>query len=314
MNDKHEAIDKKTIWQDNFITSARYEMSSLEKNILYCVLSQVKANTPKDYIYKVSAKDIGRNGENLNYENIRKATEKLLSRVLEGRLPNGNMLQVNFISHAEYLTNQGVIQIGISPMMLPFLIDLKANFTTFDLETALSLKSIYSKRIYELLSMYKNFDNKTFVRDVKDFKRSLDIINAKTGKDKYETFSLLKKNVLDVALNEINSSTDINFSYVPIAGSKQGKGRKPIEKLEFTVKSLVPRKTVSYDKVEAMPLLNRLINDYKLRQDQAAQVLNTFSFAEINKELYDIQLEVLSKKVRGNLGAYTAVRFKLSIK
>ena len=64
MNDKHEAIDKKTIWQDNFITSARYEMSSLEKNILYCVLSQVKANTPKDYIYKVSAKDIGRNGEN----------------------------------------------------------------------------------------------------------------------------------------------------------------------------------------------------------------------------------------------------------
>ena len=312
MNNKHEAIDKKTIWQDNFITSGRYEMSSLEKNILYCVLSQVKATTPKDYIYKVSAKDIG-NGENPNYENIRKATEKLLSRVLEGRLPNGNMLQVNFISHAEYVTNQGIIQIGISPMMFPFLIDLKANFTTFDLEAALSLRSIYSKRIYELLSMYKNFDNKTFVRDVKDFKRSLDIIHAKTGKDKNETFSLLKKNVLDVALNEINSSTDINFSYVPIEGSKQGKGRKPIEKIEFTVKSLVPRKTISYDKVEAMPLLNKLINEYKLRQDQAAQVLNTFSFAEIHKELYAIHLSVLNKEVR-NLGAFTANRFKLPIK
>ena len=314
MNNKHEAIDKKTIWQDNFITSGRYEMSSLEKNILYSVLFQVKKNNPIDYIYKVSAKEVTGNGENVNYENIRKATEKLLSRVLEGRLPNGNMLQVNFISHAEYLDHQGVIQIGVSPMILPFLIDLKANFTTFDLEIALSLKSIYSKRIYELLSMYKNFDNKTFVRDVKDFKRSLDIIDAKTGKDKYETFSLLKKNVLDVALNEINNSTDINFSYVPIEGYKQGKGRKPIEKIEFTVKSLVPRKTISYDKVEAMPLLNKLINDYKLRQDQAAQVLNTFSFAEIKKELYEIQLEILNKKVRGNLGAYTAVRFKLPIK
>lgn len=313
MNNKDEAIDKKTIWQDNFITSGRYEMSSLEKNILYCVLSQVKPTTPKDYIYKVSARDIGRNGENVNYENIRKATEKLLSRVLEGRLPNGNMLQVNFISHAEYLTNQGVIQIGISPMMLPFLIDLSKNFTTFDLETALSLKSIYSKRIYELLSMYKNFDNKTFVRDVKDFKLSLDIIDAKTGKDKYETFSLLKKNVLDVALSEINNSTDINFSYVPIVGSKQGKGRKPVEKIEFKVKSLVPRKTVSYDVEEAKPLLTRLTTDYKLRQDQAAQVLNTFSFAEINKELYAIHLAVLDKKVR-NLGAFTANQFKLPIR
>lgn len=313
MNNELNQIKKQVLWQDNFITLARYEMSYLEKNILYCVLSQIEKDTKMNEIFLVSAKEIAANGEKVQYEQIRKATEKLLSRVLEGTLPNGNMLQVTFISHAEYVKNMGVIQIGISPMILPFFQDLKSKFTTFDLEIALSLKSVYAKRIYEILNMYKNFENKTFVLDVKEFKRMLNIIDAKTGKDKYETFSLLKKNVLDVAFNEINGSTDINFSYNPIEGYKHGKGRKPIERIVFTVKSLVPRKTISYDKEEAMPILSRLIKDFKLRQDQAAQILNTFPIVEISKKLYDIKLLIMNGKV-GNIGAYTMTYFGLPIR
>jgi plasmid replication initiation protein len=299
------------IWQSNFITSGRYEMSALEKNILYVVLSQLKKNDPVGKIYLISTKDIsGRTGESINYDSFKKATEKMLSRVIEGVLPNGNLLQISFISHAEYLNNQGVIEIGLSPKIVPFFIDLKDNFTTFGLDVALSLKSIYSKRIYEMLSMYKNFDNSSFTVNLMDFKKTLEIIHPVTGKDKYETFSLFKKNVLDCAVREINGNTDILFSYVAIEGSKSGKGRKPIVKLEFSVKNLQKKALIEFDSKENAPILSRLIVDFKLRKDQAISVMNNHSLQDIHKTLYAINIEKMNGKIK-NIGAYTSKTFKV---
>lgn len=300
-----------TIWQSNFITSGRYEMSALEKNILYIVLSQLKKNDPHGKIYLISTKDIsGRTGESINYESFKKATEKMLSRVIEGILPNGNLLQISFISHAEYIKTQGVIEIGLSPKIIPFFIDLKNNFTTFGLDIALSLKSIYSKRIYEILSMYKNFENPSFIVNLKDFKKTLEIIHPVTGKDKYETFSLFKKNVLDCAEREINGHTDILFSYVAIEGDKSGKGRKPIVKIEFSVKNLNMKALIEFDSEENAPVLNRLITEFKLRKDQAIYIMNNNSLQDINKTLYFIHIDKMNGKIK-NLGAYTSKIFKV---
>lgn len=303
---------KKSIWQDNFITSGRYEMTALEKNILYAVLAQLKKTDPIGHTYLVSYKDIiGINNDRINFENFKKSTEKLLSRVIEGVLPNGNTLQVNFISHAEYLSQQGVISIGLSPKVIPFFMDLKRNFTTFDLETALSLKSIYSKRFYELLSRYKNLPNKEFSMKLDNLKSILEIINFKTGKDKYPTYTLFKKNVLDVAFNEINKLTDINFSYEAIEGMKLGKGRKSIDSLKFEVKNLVPKKIISYDVEESKPAFNRLISEFKLRQDQATQVMEHYELPEIHKKMYDLKIILINNKVH-NIGAYSVSFFKLN--
>lgn len=303
--------EKKVIWQDNFITSGRYEMTSLEKNILYAVLAQLKKTDPIGHTYLVSTKDItGLNGERINYENFRKSTEKLLTRVIEGILPNGNLLQVNFISHAEYLKNQGVISIGLSPKVVPFFIDLKKNFTTFDLDTALSLKSIYSKRIYEILSRYKNLPNKKFTLNIEQLKITLEIINSHSGKDKYPTFTLFKKNVLDVAFNEINKLADINFSYTTIEAPKIGRGRKSIDSIVIEVKNLVPKKMISYDLEEGKPVFNRLMTEFKLRQDQATQIMNTHDLSFINDKMYSLKLLILNGKV-SNVGAYSEKYFDI---
>ena len=302
---------KKVIWQDNFITSGRYEMTALEKNILYAVLAQLKKTDSIGHTYLVSTKDIsGLNGDRVNFENFRKSTEKMLSRVIEGVLPNGNILQVNFISHAEYLKGQGVISIGLSPKVVPFFVDLKKNFTTFDLDMALSLRSIYSKRFYELFSKYKNLPDKTFSVKIDNLKSTLEIIDSHTGKDKYPTFTLFKKNVLDIALNEINASTDLKVTYTTTEGAKIGRGRKSIDSLHFVVENLAPKKMISYDKEEAKPALTRLITEFKLRQDQAVQIMNTYELAEINKKMYKLQLILLNTKVH-NVGSYSASFFEL---
>ena len=142
--------------------------------------------------------------ETVNYSSFKKATEKLLSRILEGTLSNGNLLQVAFVSSAEYIANKGLIEIELSQKILPYYLNLTEKFTTFELEIALNLNSIYSKRIYELISQYKNLPNKSFKISLKTLKETLGVIELKTGKDKYENFSIFKKNVLDTAFKEIN--------------------------------------------------------------------------------------------------------------
>jgi plasmid replication initiation protein len=137
-------IINKTFFQSNFITNGRYEMTSLEKNILYVVLSQLKKGDDSNQMYFVAAKDISEiTGETISLYNFKKATEKLISRVIEFETTDKNTVQVSFISSAQYLTGRGVIEIGLSPKILPFYLDLVNNFTTLQLSIALSLKGIY---------------------------------------------------------------------------------------------------------------------------------------------------------------------------
>jgi plasmid replication initiation protein len=155
--------------------------------------------------------------------------------------------------------------------------------------------------------MYKNMKDKTFTINLLELKQRLLLIDEKTGRDKYEKFTHFKKAVLDPAEREINTKSDISFSYVAIEGNKAGRGRKPVEQLEFTVTYTEPIERYSFDD-NNLPLFTRLTTQFNLRKDQATKILENFQPIEINKMLYDIHLKVINKEVT-NIGAYTAKAF-----
>lgn len=290
-----------TIWQDNAITKARYEMTSLEKNILYMVLAQIKKDDTYETLYYVHAKELMElTGEEIRYGDFVKATRKLVQRYFETDLPNGDFLQATFVSSARYLKGQGIIQIRLDPEVRPFFVELKEKFTTFQLHTALTLNSKYAKRLYELFSMYKSMKDPSFRVNLDDLKRQLGIIDDK-GKDRYANFAHFKKAVLDPAEKEILAAGELSFSYTPIK-----KGRA-IAQLEFTVKYEREAVQVHYDGDKAA-VFGRLINQFGLRKDQARRVMDMYSLQDIHKRLYDIHLKVVSKEVK-SVGAYTAKSF-----
>jgi plasmid replication initiation protein len=312
MEESEKVIDPVTLWQSNFITSARYEMSAMEKNIIYMVMAQIKKNDSPGKMYMVSALELMKNtGSHILYEDLKKATSKLRERKLDGILPNGNYLEVSFIASAEYITGKGLIEIELSQKILPFYLDLKEQFTTFQLDIALSLNSMYSKRMYEILSMYKNMKDKSFKTSIQELKERLHLINPKTGKDKYPTYTKLETNVLKPAENEINGHTDIFFTYKPIEGQKYGKGRRPIVSIEFKIIYKAKSPLFGYEDYNK-PLFDRLTNDFKLRKDQANAVLEKHSREEINKELYQISIKQANKEIK-DLGAFTATVFNVKV-
>lgn len=298
------------IWQDNVLTVARYEMSEAEKNILYMVVAAVRKDDPLSKMYQVSLKEMAEvmGSKELMFEAYKQATRKLLTRVFETTLPNGDLLQATFISSALYKKGDGIIEIELSQRVRPFYVDLNFKYTKMQLAAAISLNSAYAKRMYELLCMYKNMKDKTFRRNLEELKRMLSIIDAKTGKDSYPNWTIFKQKILDVAAKEINGHTDITFNYKPVYGDRPGRGRKPVVEVEFEVFY-----QAKPEPVETSPLYERLTKQFRLRADQANQVLASHSVETINRQLYDIQAKAADGKVK-NLGSYTAKVFGLQTK
>ncbi len=297
------------IWQDNVLTVARYEMTEAEKNLLYMVVASVRKDDPITKMYEVSIKNMAEiTGQSeLKFETYKQATRKLMTRVFETTLPNGDVLQASFISSALYKKGTGTIQIELSQMVRPFYIDLNARFTKIQLAAAISLNSSYAKRIYELLCMFKNMKNKTFRRSLADLKSMLWVVDPKTGKDSYSNWTRFEKAVLEVASKEINGHTDITFKYKPIYGNRPGRGRKPVEQVEFEV-FYQPK---SESELEITTHLHeRLIKQFRLRSDQADVIINKYSLEVINRQLYDIHIKANDGKVN-NIGSYTAKVFGL---
>jgi plasmid replication initiation protein len=298
--DKNEV----TLWQDNLLTVARYDMTALEKNILYMVMSQIRKDDTFGTFYYVSAREImERVGERIDFIAFKKATKMLIGRVFETTLPNGNLLQSSFVASAEYLAGEGIIKIEVSRQVLPFYLELKEKFTTFQLDAALALNSKYAKRLYEMLSMYKAMPSRSFTISLIELKKLLHVIDAK-NKDSYPSFTDFSNRVLIPAEREINEGTDIKFTYQVILGENKGRGRKPVSSIKFLVNSkntpLLPQ-TVHSD-----VLLKRLTTEFGLNKTQAQRVINENEAKIILKKLYDISLV---KNTIRNIGGYTAKSF-----
>lgn len=298
------------IWQDNVLTVARYEMTEAEKNILYMVVAQVRKGDPEDKYYQVSVNEMAEvmGSDRLKAEPYRQATKKLMTRVFETTLPNGDFLQAAFITSAQFKKGTDIIEIELSRKVRPFYVDLNQRFSKLQLAAAISLNSAYAKRIYELLCMFKNMPNKTFRRNLTELKTMLGIIDPKTGKDSYSNWTRFQKNILDVASREINGHTDLSFTYKPVYGDRPGRGRKPVVEVEFEV---FYQAKAEVEPVPASDLHERLVKQFRLRPDQAAAVLASHSIETINRQLYDVQTKAADGKVK-NLGSYTAKVFGLA--
>lgn len=300
-----------TIYQDNAITRAAYDMSALEKDILLMLIAQINKDDNPGKSYFIEAKElIERKGEEISFEDFRKAGRTLLTRVFETWIDNNSkLLQSAFIASAVYHKGKGLIEIEVSKNVLPFYSDLKKNFTTIQLNMALGLSSKYSKRLYEYVSMLKNFPNPYATIDLIELKKRLGVATFngdKLVKDTYANFADFDKRVLKMAKTEIDK-TDVNFTYELIYDKNRVRGRKKVNAIKFIVTKVKTPETEQTD-AQYHTILARLVNEFRLRQDQAQQVLATMSRQEISKTLYDISLE--RPKVR-NIGSYTAAAFNL---
>ncbi|WP_082638085.1 replication initiation protein RepM [Psychrobacter sp. ENNN9_III] len=127
---------------------------------------------------------------------------------------DGKPVRSHWVSQAKYLDDEAIIEIMLTPAVVKEItrIDAKKNktlFTKFALEQVASMKSVYSVRLYELLTQWRKAKKVSFALDV--FRGQLGI-----EENEYKAMSDFKKRVLDLAVREINEKSDLNVSYTQI--------------------------------------------------------------------------------------------------
>ena len=204
-------MNDKLIKQHNAITTARYEMTAVEKNIVYMLLAQLYEKDTPNKLYYISVRELQKVlGKVIKYEQVQAATERLIGRVYHIH-ENKGLLQISLLASAQYIKGAGKIELELSKKIRPYLFALKRQFTTFRLHMALSLKSKYSKRIYEMLNQFK--DTGIMKISVYNLKHRLELIDDKTGKERYTKWSMFIAKVLEIAKREIEEYTNLHFTY-----------------------------------------------------------------------------------------------------
>jgi plasmid replication initiation protein len=194
---------------------ARYSLTLYEQRLVLIMISMIEPSDEdfKDYVLKVSDfRDLlGLKNKNL-YSQIKLVLKKLIERSLFIPLEDKSYLMSNWISDAEYKSNEGVVLLSLSKKLKPYLLHLRNNFTKQRLNMVIQFNGFYTIRIYTLLKQYEKIGKRVF--DVEEFKLILGI-----EKNKYTLFANLKARTIMQAKKEFDKKdksdcflSDINFN------------------------------------------------------------------------------------------------------
>lgn len=248
--------------KSNALIEAKGNFTALELKVLLGLISEIRLEDKDLYEYDLSVDEmqnlIGTSAKNF-YSELRNACQKLSARTLtvESEIDSDNPKKMkkkkvfeimNYLSYAKYIEGEKNIRIAINPYFKPYLLDLKGNFTKYQLKNILTLKSQHSIRIYELIKPMEGTSHQKRTFLLKDLREILGVENN------YKSIIDFEKNVLKVAEKEISEKTDITLTYEKI---KKG---KPIHAIEFHVKTKEYVRTEQqayYDEVgtESAPLI-----------------------------------------------------------
>lgn len=125
------------------------------------------------------------------------------------------VVKMPWVITSKYVPNEGRIEMEFHPDVVPFLLGLKKQFTTYQLKQTSTLRSIYSWRLLELLSRFKT--NGWAEYTIEDFKISMDV------PDGLSDFSQIKRRVIDPAMKELQEKDGWKIELELIKGGKRVK-------------------------------------------------------------------------------------------
>lgn len=262
-------MENNLVVQSNKLILAAYTMTTKEKQLFLTCVSQIDSRPEalmitKQKKFSVTTKDIQRifykdtNKGNV-YRDLEQASNSLYDRDIIIPLEGNKTLRTRFISAILYDPDDGKVTITFAQDIIPYLVQLKANFTKYRLIEISELTSIHSIRLYELVICWLGQFQYSKKMPLDDFRYIMGVSG------KYKQFASLKERVIEVAVNEINKNTDYK---VDVEYHRRGKG-KGIKELTLsfhkkTLSILVDKKSgkLSQATIESIVNSHQFMNDY----------------------------------------------------
>lgn len=198
------------------------------------------------------------------------------------------------IVKTEWGNREDIIAIKFSEEVMPYLIDLKKNFTQYDVENILKLDKKYSIALYKWLVMnfneYKYYKNSTTTTDKQKEKRKNPIISIRELREitntqkKYKRNNNIEPKILKEQIEEINAKTNLIVTYERLYAGVQLVGFK------FYISEKQIKKDIT---AELLPTLSKAE-----REQRNNDLFNKAFQSKYTDELTDTEKDVLILKMK----------------
>lgn len=256
--------------QPNIITKSKDEMTLIEKRIMYLVINQMDTgfDLQKDGFKNLDFTLSFRELKESNFVRIKNAVSKLQFRALT-LIDNEDKGEFERIIPFPSVKIKGTtIKLTMLANVLPHFLELKNGFTRYELAAALTLTSVYSQKMYELLSRWK--DKKEWYVSLNELQKLLNAENYR-----YPDF---KRFCLDSAVLELNQKTDLSVTFTT------EKENRSVSTILFKISSKAKK-----EKVEAEEAVNQELQQISVMTPAEIahytnRLLSAYTFTEQQKE------------------------------
>jgi hypothetical protein len=200
------------IKKDNDLIQAKYRVGLHEQRLLYAVLGAIRTDDEVFNKYTIDLKTLaqlhGLTTNNAVYTQLHQAAEELLVTVVD--ISRGNTVRkTTWLNYVEYVPNEAQLKVTIHDELKPYLLQLKRNYTQYNLAAVANFRNSYSIRFYELLKMRQNMGKggQFYIEyTLAELKKLLGIQSHE-----YKQATDLRARVIKPALEEINTQTDLKI-------------------------------------------------------------------------------------------------------
>lgn len=225
------------VTMSNALTRAGHGLTLAEKRIVASAVSKLDSRrvlppgeVPRTKITAAEYAETFQVDMDTAYDQLQAAAKQLYQRSITFYAPahrrNGKPLpptkvQMRWVGEARYHDGEGWVELAWWPPILPHLIGLRRQFTSYQLQQASALRSVYSWRLLELLMRFESTGWAEYT--IEDFCASMDA-TAKQAAD----FSKVRTKIIEPAVKELQEKDGWLIQWQPVKA-----GRK-VKALRFT--------------------------------------------------------------------------------
>lgn len=226
---KKLSLANRQVKMSNDLTMAAHGLLLSEKRVVMCCVAQLNSLKPDlgRYKIKITALEFAETFKielNTAYEQLKKVAAQLYERSIKRVFdtPHGKkIVKYRWVSGITYHEGEGWIELGFSHEATPHLVALTSKYTTYHLEQASALRSVYSWRLLEMLMKFKTTN--CLRLSIEEFYHAMEV-----PKTYQKNFKDLRSRVIEVAVKELQEKENWLIEW---RGTKRG-GRK-ITGIEF---------------------------------------------------------------------------------
>ena len=229
-DDLERPAGERLVTMSNALTRAGHGLTLAEKRIIAAAVSKLDSQrplgpgeVPRTRITAAEYAELAECGMPTAYEALRDAAKALSGRSItfyepahrrRGKPLPPTQVQMRWIGSAKYQKGEGWVELAWWPALMRHLVGLKAQFTSYQLQQASALRSMYSWRLLELLTRFEVTGWAEYT--IEDFAAAMDA----TDKQRAD-FAAMRRKIIEPAVKELADKDGWLIHWRPIKAGRK---------------------------------------------------------------------------------------------